>query len=104
MTRGRILTLYQAEVFPNPEILTPLPAKRVVSPPASALLSRAGGWGLGLRVCRVPGDKATNDCKARLRLGRRTRAPGPGVRAPQGPRMHVAYGVSLPSAGGPTAG
>lgn len=48
---GRILTLYQAEVFPNPEILTPLPAKRVVSPSASALLSRAGGWGLGLRVC-----------------------------------------------------
>lgn len=39
------MTLYQAEVFPNPEILTPLPAKRVVSPSASALLSRAGGWG-----------------------------------------------------------
>lgn len=57
--------MYQAEVFPNPEILTPLPAKRVVSPSASALLSRAGGWGsecvecLGTRPRTTQGTAAS---------------------------------------------
>lgn len=49
MTRGRILTLDQTGVFPNPGILTPLLGERVIFPSASALLSR--GWGLGVREC-----------------------------------------------------
>lgn len=79
MTRGRILTLYQADVFPNPEILTPLPAKRVVSPSASALLSRAGGWGSECVEClgTRPRTTARHGCVSAGAPVLRGRAPVP---------------------------
>lgn len=70
------MTLYQADVFPNPEILTPLPAKRVVSPSASALLSRAGGWGsecvecLGTRPRTTQGTAASRQARPCSGAGR----------------------------------